>query len=152
MKSHKGLKAWNKIREFRKCQKAWNLISKLCSKSMNSQKEISYENYASKSIKSHKEIPQRPQKSVKIPLRNRTTAKKHEIAHLVKNTTVCHKSHTLLRWAIGEYTRSHASSPPLYQLYITLLQQPNTPTEPSNYNSMSSCHFKSFSNIRIDLL
>ncbi len=30
--------------------------------------------------------------------------------------------------------------------------QPNPPTEPSNHNSMSSCHVKAFSNMRIDLL
>ncbi len=42
-------------------QKAWHFITKLA-KSINSHKEISYENYASKSMNSHKEVSQRPKK------------------------------------------------------------------------------------------
>ena len=37
---------------------------------MNSQKEIPYDNYAAKNMKFNKEISQRPQKSMKIPLGN----------------------------------------------------------------------------------
>jgi hypothetical protein len=56
----------------------------------NSHKEISYGNYAPKSMKSHKKISQQPKISMRIPLGNRIPkicSTKHEIVKLLgKNT------------------------------------------------------------------
>jgi hypothetical protein len=99
---------------------------------------------------------------------NLVTAKKHDASsqHIPsspppfsiktsrKNITVYHKPHTLLQWNKWVHTQSHphSSTPHLYRLYTTSSPPAQPPTEPSNHNSMSSRHVRSFSNIRIDLL
>ncbi len=128
-KTHKGLKAWNLTSKSRESKKSWNLISKLCSKSNNSHKQISYENYAPKSMTSHKKISLGISPGVPIHIRCYNRPWDNTQSPACFNTI---------------------SLPSLH--HIITNNQPQPPTETSSHNSTSLRHVKSFSNIRIDSL
>ncbi len=88
-----------------------------------------------------------------ISLGNLTTAKKHEVSqgNLITISLLVTNHIRWLQWAIEVRSISRMLQHNLSTIFTSHhCHQPRPPTEPSNHNSMSSRHVKSFSTIHVD--
>jgi hypothetical protein len=133
-----------------------------------------------KSMNSHQQISQRPHKNHENPARkahttnmqhkawHRTRVRQEKEAEFIQQSKsikyhqdisleyhrLSQTTYVLTMGHGGEYTQSPAffNTTSLPSLHHIITTNPEPPTEPSNYNSMSARHVKSFSTIRVDLL